>query len=320
MSKELVLLNGLLRTVAKPSARYMAHRAHRIELHRRAMCRAAGLLAVPEQVRIEPQAIAHFSGEWVHPMKRQSPERVVLYIPGGAFSLMSPITHRGITTRLARYTGARVLAINYRKVPEHPYPSALEDSLATYEWLLEQGIRAENLVVAGDSAGGNLTLSMLQMLRDRGMPLPAAAACFSPWADLAGTGLSMRINRHRDAMVPFEHIRDGALAYANGIALDDPRVSPLYGDFSGLPPMLVHAGDTEMLASDATRLGQIARAAGVEVELKLWRNTPHAFQLFAGVIPQGRRSLSKTASFFARHWATPATQDAPARTAMSAAV
>ena len=299
-----MLLNGLLRTVGKSSARLMALDAGRIDLHRRAMCNAADMLSVTDKVRISQISIAHFSAEWVVPVKRHQSEqqRVVFYIPGGAFSLMSPITHRGITTRLARYTGAPVLAIDYRKVPEHPFPCALEDARVAFEWLVSQGYSPEHLVMAGDSAGGNLTISLLQLLRDRGCGLPAAAACFSPWVDLAGTGLSMRLNRRSDAMVPHEHVLNGAMAYANGIPLDDPRVSPLYGDFAGLPPLLVHAGDSEMITSDATRLALKARAAGLPVELELWRNAPHAFQLFAGLIPQGRRSLSKTASFFDRHW------------------
>lgn len=300
MSKELMLMNGLLRVVAKPSAHYMALNAHRIEHHRRAMCRAAGLLPVSEHVRIAPQQIRHFSAEWVTPRAnlQDRSARTILYIPGGAFSLMSPVTHRGITSRLAHYADSHVLAINYRKTPEHPYPCALEDALDAYLWLLNQGIPANQITIAGDSAGGNLTLALLQLLRQQKLPLPTAAACFSPWTDLSGSGASMRFNRQRDAMVPHQYVRDGAMAYANGLNLQDPRVSPLFGDFSGLPPLLIHAGNNEMLMSDATRLASRARTAGVDVELKIWRNAPHAFQLFANLIPQARQSLKSTATFF----------------------
>lgn len=303
MSHQLVLLNGLLRTLGRPSARYMANRAERIHLHRAAMCRAAGMLPVSDKVRIQPLTIGRFGAEWILPTGMTDPTEsgVILYIPGGAFSLMSPVTHRGITSRLCRYTGFRVLAINYRKAPEHPFPGALEDVLAAHAWLRQQGIHASRLTMAGDSAGGNLTLAALQSLRDCGEAMPAACALFSPWADLAGTGMSVRINRHRDVMVPWEHVHAGACAYANGVDLHDPRVSPLHGCFDGLPPMLIHASDSEMLTSDAVRLTHRMRAAGGQAQLRLWRNTPHAFQLFAGMLPQARRSLSLASDFLRAH-------------------
>ncbi|MFN3714312.1 MAG: alpha/beta hydrolase [Alcanivoracaceae bacterium] len=298
MSAQLFLLNGMLRIAVKPAARYLAVRADKVHQYRPMVCRAAGLLAMPDHIHIEPLDADSFQGEWLHSLRAvKVDERVVLYIPGGAFSIGSPITHRGITARLAHFTGCRVLAVNYSKAPEHPYPAALHDVLNAYQWLLDQGVPSNNVVIAGDSSGGNLTLATLQALRDANSPLPAAGICLSPWADLAGNGVSMRFNRRHDAMVPYRHIKDAARKYAGQIPLDDARVSPLYGNFSGLPPLLIHAGDKELLFSDATRLASRARRAGVNVDMKIWRNAPHAFQLFAGLVPQSNHSLRQISSW-----------------------
>lgn len=294
--------------MVKPSARYLGRTAGKVGRYRPWICRAAALLPLPDGFVVEPQEFGRFKAEWVEYVGDAAGKAgiVVLYLPGGAFSMGSPITHRGVTTRLARYAGARVLALRYRKVPEHPYPAALEDALLAYEWLLDRGSRPEDIVIAGDSAGGNLTLATLLAIRDRRLPRPAGAALMSPWLDLAGRGASMRFNAGADAMIPRRPIRRAAEMYANGLPLDHPGVSPLYADLSGLPPLLAHAGDQELLLSDATRLADRASAAGVDVRLKIWRNTPHAFQLFAGVVPQSKHSLRQIGSFIRQLHTRPA--------------
>ena len=156
-------------------------------------------------------------------------------------------------------------------------------------------------MLAGDSAGGHLTLSTLIAIRDRGLPLPAAAALLSPWTDLSCASQSHRHNRERDTLIPSRRVRHAARCFANGMPLDDPRVSPLFAGLHSLPPLLIHVGDGEVLLHDATRLAEKAREQGVDVSLRIWRDAPHVFQLFAGLVPQGTWSLKEIGRFMQRH-------------------
>ena len=299
MSSQLRILNGMLRTLVKPAVPYMGLHPNKIRRNRALINNIAALFPVPEHIVIHPFRLGTLYSEWVsnHMTSALSSNKVILYLHGGAYLLGSPITHRTITTRLAHYAQSRVFAVNYRKAPEYPYPHALNDALYAYEWLLSQGIAPNDIVIAGDSAGGNLTLVTLLAIRDKQLPLPASGICLSPWGDLTARGNSPLYNRALDPMIPTSNIRGASRLYANGIPLEDPRLSPVFADLAGLPPLLIHVGENEVVLSDSTRLAANAVASGVDIDLKIWPNAPHVFQLFAGFVPQANQSLQEIGQY-----------------------
>ena len=219
---------------------------------------------------------------------------------GGGYFGCSAETHRPITVWFALH-GFRVFAPNYRLAPENPFPAAVDDAVSVYRGLLANGQSAQRLVVAGDSAGGGLALSLMLALRAAGTPLPAAAALFSPWTDLAATGESIRTNAARCAMFNGEDIGPSARYYLGTADPRNPLASPLYADLSGLPPLLIHVGADETLRDDSTRLAKKARAAGVSIELKIWPVVPHAWQLALLILPEARQSLQESSEFLCNH-------------------
>ena len=238
-------------------------------------------------------------GEWIAPADAP-PDKAILYFHGGGFRVGSVSSHRGPIAQIADASGCRVLAINYRLAPEHRFPAALDDVLAAYGWMLEQGLQPSNVAFAGDSAGGNLALSAMLSLRDRGLPLPAAALLMSPWTDLAATGASYVSRAEADPI----HQRSMILALAkNYLGQSDPRdplVSPLYADLKGLPPLLIQVGNRETVLDDSTMFAEKARGAGVDTELQIWDGMIHVFQMFSE-IPQARQAIAVTAGFLRRH-------------------
>lgn len=254
----------------------------------------------PAWIDVEPADGAPVQTDWVT-TERSDRDRVVLHLHGGAYILGSPRTHRGLAAALARTARARVLLPDYRLAPEHPFPAALDDAVATYRWLVHQrGVDPARVAVCGDSAGGGLALALLVRLRELGEPLPACYVGLSPWTDLAGTGASMQDNAARDPWLRAELTPLAAVAYAGDRSLDDPLVSPLYADLTGLPPMLVHAGDHEILLDDARRTVARAREAGVVADLGVFDGLWHVFQAFPG-IPESRWSLREIGAFIRRH-------------------
>jgi acetyl esterase/lipase len=253
---------------------------------------------VPSAVRISPAQLGGVSGEWV---AGPGPgDIVLLYLHGGGYFGCSAETHRPITVAFAR-EGFRVFAPDYRLAPENRFPAAVDDAVAVYRALLGEGHAPQKIVVAGDSAGGGLTLSLMLALRAAATPLPAAAAVFSPWTDLAATGDSIRSNARRCAMFHGPDIGPSARYYLGDTDPRNPLASPIYADLSGLPPLLIHVGADEVLRDDSTRLAERARAAGVSVELKIWPVVPHAWQLASGKIPEARQSLRESAAFLRAH-------------------
>jgi len=225
------------------------------------------------------------------------PDRNILHLHGGAFLIGSPSMYRHITWRLASATRARVLSIDYRLAPEHPFPAALEDAVAAYRSLIADGADPRQIAVIGDSAGGGLAFAMLQKLRDDGMPLPAAAVVLSPWTDLALEGRSVKLHADADPVVNVRELAKAADYYLAGA---DPRAryaSPLYGDPAGLPPTLIQVGSDEVLRDDAVRMADRMRAAGCRVELEIWPRMPHAWQLFAPLLPEANRAIFRIGAF-----------------------
>ena len=251
---------------------------------------------VPSDVICEKVSANGVDAEWIA-APGAAADRVILYFHGGGYVLGSINTHRAMVSRIARASIARALAIDYRLAPEHPFPAAVDDAIASYRWLLAQGYKPHKIVIAGDSAGGGLTLAALLAIRDAKLPMPAGAVPISPWTDLEGTGESVRTRAARDVMVTQENLAGSAKQYYGAHNPKDPLVSPVHADFSGLPPMLIHVGDAEILLDDATRVAKSAKAAGVNVELEVWDDMPHVWHVFAKILPEGQQAIDKIGKF-----------------------
>jgi acetyl esterase/lipase len=245
-------------------------------------------------------AVDEWRGEWLAAPRTRT-DRVILYLHGGGYVSGSLLTHRALMGHLSRHANARVLALDYRLAPEHPYPAAIEDAWAAYWWLLGQGYAADRIVVAGDSAGGGLTLALLLALRDAHVPLPAAAICFSPWVDLALTGASLHKNGATD-YINTEILQATAQMYLDGRDPRNPLVSPLYGDLHGLPPLLIQVGSAELLYDDGRRLAQRARRAGVAVQFEAVPGMVHVWQFMYWIEPKARQAVQRAGRFARRCW------------------
>ncbi|MCC5947562.1 MAG: alpha/beta hydrolase [Nitriliruptoraceae bacterium] len=228
-------------------------------------------------------------------------ERVVLHLHGGAYVLGSAATHRGLAAAMSRSARAAVLLPEYRLAPEHTFPAAADDAFETYRWLIDR-VDPAHLAVSGDSAGGGLAAGLLVRVRDAGLPLPACFVGMSPWMDLAATGASMQELAAVDPWLTAELVVPAARAYAGEAALDDPRVSPLYAELAGLPPMLVHVGSDEILLDDATRFVARARAAGVDASVGRFTGLWHVFHAFP--VPEARQAVREIGGFIRRHTGT----------------
>ena len=222
---------------------------------------------------------------------------VILYLHGGAYAVGSVKGHREYLARLARICGYKVLAIDYRLAPEHPFPAALEDAITAYRWLVSGGYDPSSIAIAGDSAGGGLAIATLVSLRNSGTPLPACAVCLSPWVNLATANETL--NQHHDPILNAEILAHFAHAYAGQIDTHDPLISPIFADLKGLPPMLIHAGTNEILRDQITQFFEKARLSGVEVELELWEDLFHVFQMVP-ILPETKQSLKRVAEFITR--------------------
>ncbi len=250
------------------------------------------------------------------------PDRRLLYLHGGAFTMGSPKSHRRITSKMSEVANAAVLAIDYRLMPEHPRTAGIEDSRTAYRWLLEHGPAgpgaAASVFVAGDSAGGNLTLSLIAWLRDHGPRAPDAAVALSPVTDTTMGSPSLKTNLGTDPMLgplfgPLTKVPRALLLWFGWLQLRvnprDPLVSPVYGDLSRLPPVLVHASNAEMLRDDARRYVNRAVAAGSPATLQTWEHMVHVWHIFHPDLPEGRDAFEEIRAFFAQHGQAPAMQD-----------
>jgi acetyl esterase/lipase len=251
---------------------------------------------LPDDVQFEPVTVAGCAAEWVSVPDTADTAAVVLYLHGGGYVIGSHVAYREFAGRMARVTRSRLLVLDYRLAPEHPFPAAVDDAVAAYHWLLENGTAAEQIFIAGDSAGGGLALATLLALREAGTALPAGAVCLSPWTDLAGTGDSSQPGAVDDPLIG-EGVLEGMRAQYAGDDLTNPLVSPHYGDFSGLPPLLILAGSREVLVDDARRLVQQARAAGVRVDYFEGEGLIHVWPVVVANAPESADAIDRVAAF-----------------------
>jgi monoterpene epsilon-lactone hydrolase len=234
-------------------------------------------------------------GEWLAPEQGPQSKSVLLYLHGGGYVSCSPQSHRAITAGLARLLQGRVFSLDYRLAPESPFPAAVDDAAAAYQWLLNSGTRPENIAVAGDSAGGGLTIALLLRLRRMRLPLPACAVCLSPWVDM--TGKYDYRNRRTCAMFTGNEVDEFASLYLQGAPAESEEASPLFADLRGLPPVLIQASSTELLLDDAVRLHERAAKCGVESHLSVYPGLFHVWPIFVGVIPEAELALREIAEF-----------------------
>lgn len=236
--------------------------------------------------------------EWLEPPVTTSPA-VMLYLHGGAWTLGWYNSHRWLVAHLGQAAQCRALAVDYRLAPEHPFPAALEDGLTAYRWLLKHGTSPNHLILAGDSAGGNLALAMMLALREAGEPLPAAAVCLSPVTDLAATGESF--HTRRDPLLTPGFLLAMIRHYVGQHDVRHPLISPHYGNLAGLPPVLIQVGQDELLLSDATRLADQARAAGVSAHLAVWPHMWHGWHVFVPYLPEAQNAVQAVGQFVRGH-------------------
>lgn len=289
-SQELQTIINMLR------ARPVATPDMPMEQARAAFDAVANMFLLAADVRRETVDVDGTPGEWIT-TEGGPAEATILYLHGGGYVIGSINSHRELISRIARSAGARALAIDYRLAPEHPFPAAVEDATKAYRWLLHHDVSPKSIVIAGDSAGGGLTVATLLALRDAGDPLPAAAVCISPWTDLEITGESMVTKADVDPMIRPDEAKGEAARYYGEAGPRHPLVSPIHADLSGLPPLLVQVGTSEVLLSDSTRLAERAKAAGVDVTLEEWAEMIHVWHFFAFMLPEGQQAIERIGEF-----------------------
>jgi monoterpene epsilon-lactone hydrolase len=297
------LLNAFLRVTTKPMWKPHLDIAQ-VRAHAARMDARIARKALPAAV--EAVEIAGVPATWIGDPSL-SERGTLLYLHGGAWSIHLPGIYRKFATILSALTGMRVLLPDYRLAPEHPFPAAIDDCFAVYQWLIEQGYTNRPLAVAGDSAGGNLTLVTLMRARDAMRPMPDCAVMLSPSTDLTTSGPSWSYNAKADPM--FSPAARDLLRpiYCPDQDMTNPLLSPLFGNWTGLPPLLFHAGSTEVLLDDSVRAQDRASQAGVSAEIDVWLKVPHVFQVF-GWLPESRIAMRRIADFIAaRAVRTPAT-------------
>jgi acetyl esterase/lipase len=266
-----------------------------LPLLRRGMEMSAQFFRTRPDVGVHSTRMGDVPCELVRPLEPVS--RVILHLHGGAFFAGSPNTHRAFAAEIAVRTQAEVYVLDYRLAPEHSYPAPLEDCLAAYKGLLAAGHAPERILIAGDSGGSALALSLAIMLREEGLPLPAGLILISPFVDLSLRNHSVRDNAFWDPMITAKALRRGAKGYRGRIPADDPRVSPIFADLEGLPPLLIQVGEDEILQDDALLLAEKAKKAGVWVDCRVYAGMWHNFQMFSDLVATADEALDEMGGF-----------------------
>lgn len=283
------------RLVRRISARYIRKidpRTADVDVVRRKWNALARRFRVARGTTVSATEIASRPAEWLHPEAAAS-DKVLLYLHGGGYLLGGPVTHRQLVSHIARVANVPALVPDYRLAPEHRFPAAIEDAVAIYQALLRDGYAAADIAVAGDSAGGGLSMAMMLTLRDAGIPLPACACLLSPWLDLTGSGESMRTRAHRDPWFRPADLGVVTSYYCDETELRNPRVSPVFAELHDLPPLYIQVGEDEILLSDSARIAAGVEAQGGQAELEIWPDMWHVFQLFVNHVPEARKAVNR---------------------------
>ncbi len=257
-------------------------------------------IPTPEGLTFSPATAGGVPGEWSDSAGAAG-DRTLLYLHGGAYVIGNAAGYRPVYGGLARAAGVRGFALDYRLAPEHPFPAAVDDAVAGYRWLLEQGRKPGSIVIAGDSAGGGLTIAMLVKARQEGLPMPAAALVISPWVDLECVGKTIATKAEADAGLTKAGLVSMAAYYVGSASLREPLASPIYADLTGLPPLLIQVGSAEILLDDSIRLAGVAGAADVSTTLEVWPGMQHVFHAFAFMLDEGRDATIRAGEFLRSH-------------------
>ena len=270
-------------------------REQTVEEAREMYDKAQYVFALPKGVEVETDEIGGVPAEVVTPAEHGA--GTFLYFHGGGYAIGSPASHRHLVGVIAAASRTRAFALDYRRAPEHPFPAAVDDALAGYRGLLDAGIAPGSIVLGGDSAGGGLTVATLVAIRDRGLALPAAAVCISPWTDLTNEAESYRTLAERDPLVFQEDIDRWGAAYLAGADPRTPLASPLHADLSGLPPLLIQVGSEEVLLDDSRELAERCEAAGVEATLEVWDEMIHVWHWFGEYLDEAESAVRRIGAF-----------------------
>lgn len=263
----------------------------------RADSETRGAVPLPDGTTHEQLRANGVPGEWVDTPGAAS-DQVFLFLHGGGYYRGSAAASRATSARFSAACGARVFSLDYRLAPENPFPAAVDDALSAYRWLLDQGIDAGKMGVGGISAGGGLTLALLLKLKEAGLPQPAMAAPMSAWTDLTQSGDTFVSRADADPVISKLYLDRMAGLYLNGIDPRTPLASPLYGDLSGLPPLLIHVGDAETLLDDSRLFAEKAKEAGVDVTYEAWDEMIHGWHGFGDMLPEARQAIEDIGRFF----------------------
>ncbi|MFX1374703.1 MAG: alpha/beta hydrolase [Promethearchaeota archaeon] len=287
MERIISILKQFLGEVSEPSVKVLRDGFEQI----------GKMFKIPKDAKCEPLDAAGVPAEWIS-VPESINDRVLLYFHGGGYVSGSINSHREYCVRLARASKTKVLLINYRLAPEHRFPAALEDATKVYDWLISsEGIKPKNIVIAGESAGGGLTIATLLKLRDDNKELPIVGIPLSPFLDLEVTGESVKTKAELDPMSTEAMLKFCAEQYLGERDKKNPLASPLYADLKNLPPLYIQVGTAEILMDDATRFADLAKAAGVDVLLEIWDDMIHMFQMFASMAPEGQEAIDKIGEF-----------------------
>ena len=254
---------------------------------------------IPEDVNIERFNIGNIPAEWIY-IPGANEDKVYFNLFGGGYVMGTLESRRWIPYHLSRVTHLKILNIEYRLAPEYPFPTALEDSITAYKWLISEGIDSKNIIIGGQSAGGGLAVATLLKLKELNVSLPAAGVLMSPWADLTGSGKSIYSNQKFEPLIA-EGIKAMAKSYAQKESLSNPLISPVFANLEGLPPLLIQTGGIEALLDDSISLAKRAKSSGVEVKLEVYEKMTHVFQNFGEELPESRKAFEKVSEFIQRY-------------------
>jgi monoterpene epsilon-lactone hydrolase len=288
-------IDALLRQAAFPVGSDVSEQRRRLSELASAQPLPAGVTVSPASLGSIPTAELTVGGV--------DPRHVVLYFHGGVYVLGDAFQPADLASQIGRRTGAKVISVDYRLAPEHPYPAAVDDALAAYDALLQGGTAPSSIVFAGESAGGGLAVATLVNARDHGLPLPAATFVMSPYADLTLAGASMETKRDLDPLLSRELLQPRVTDYTSGQDAALGLISPIFADLSGLPPLIIQAGTHEVLLDDAVRLAGRAAAADVEVILDITPEVPHVFQSFHAILDEAAAALDRAGQLLSTHLA-----------------
>jgi len=260
---------------------------------------AAKYARIPNGIEIKPHIIDGIKAEWLIPMGAES-DKLVLYMHGGGYVAGSCNDHRGFVAKFAKNCGVTMLVYEYRLAPEFPYPAALDDSVKIYNWLLQSGYQPSNILFAGESAGGGLTLAILLALKERNIPMPVAAVVISPWTDLTCSSESYT-TKNKVSLAPFNSWFVFSKHYCGNHDASNPLISPLFGNPEGLPPLFINAGTDDELYEDGEKFSKKAKEAGVDVTFKNGERQVHCYPLLAPMFPEATEAMNEIVAFINQH-------------------